>query len=244
MKQPKFLYPIVLLMGAMLIIALALSLIYLLDRLQEQQEAALHHTEPDVVGAEAEPGPDGWRTLFNGVNLDGWEITNFGPQGPVVVTDSSVMLVIGDGCTGITWTKEFPSSDYEVSLEARRIDGNDFFCGLTFPVFDEHCTFIVGGWGGSLVGLSSIDGLDASENFTTTRMSFENDRWYSILIRVDSKFISGYIDDELMVQAAVTDHSFSVRPEVSLSRPLGVASWMTTAAIRNIKYREIKKTPG
>ncbi|HQB37508.1 MAG TPA: hypothetical protein PLI41_08195, partial [Bacteroidales bacterium] len=30
--------------------------------------------------------------LFNGVSLDGWEITNFGPQGPVSVSGGQIVL--------------------------------------------------------------------------------------------------------------------------------------------------------
>ena len=62
-------------------------------------------------------------------------------------------------------------SDYEVTLEAMRVDGNDFFCGMTFPAGKDPCTLIVGGWGGTVVGLSSINGMDASENETTINMA-------------------------------------------------------------------------
>ena len=37
--------------------------------------------------------------------------------------------------------------DYELRLEAKRVEGGDFFCGLTFPVGKEYCTLILGGWG-------------------------------------------------------------------------------------------------
>ena len=72
--------------------------------------------------------------LFNGKTLDGWEATDFGPQGPVTVSGNQIILGMGDGCTGITWQKAFPRADYEVSLDAKRVSGNDFFCGVTFPV--------------------------------------------------------------------------------------------------------------
>ena len=233
-------YPVVLIFGALLVIALALVMLYMLERLSAEQDIVIDDPEPEAVGFDAEPGEGGWRPLFNGHTLDGWEITNFGPQGPVNVRDSSIILNFGDGATGITWTGDFPVTNYELSLEAMRIDGNDFFCGLTFPVGDEHCTFITGGWGGALVGISSIDGKDASENFTTTRIAFENRRWYQIRVLVDQESIRCFIDDEEIVTVPVGNHSFSVRPEVSLSRPLGIASWVTTASIRNIRFRELR----
>ena len=40
--------------------------------------------------------------IFNGKNLEGWEITNFGPQGPVYVSGDEIILGMGDGCTGIS----------------------------------------------------------------------------------------------------------------------------------------------
>ena len=82
--------------------------------------------------------------------------------------------------TGVSYTNELPRIDYEVSLEAMKIDGSDFFCGLTFPVDNAFCSFIAGGWGGGVVGLSSIDGMDASENETTKYMKFDASRWYPI----------------------------------------------------------------
>ena len=59
-------------------------------------------------------------------------------------------------------TADFPREDYEVSLEARRLEGTDFFCGLTFPVGKEPCTLIIGGWGGTTVGLSNVDDYSAA----------------------------------------------------------------------------------
>ena len=124
---------------------------------------------------------------FDGRPFTGWEITNFGPQGPVYVSGSEIILGMGEGCTGITWKGNFPTVNYEVSLEARRIEGNDFFCGMTFPVGKDPCTLIVGGWGGTTVGLSSIDGLDASDNSTRTLMQFEKNRWYHIRLAVSAE---------------------------------------------------------
>lgn len=173
--------------------------------------------------------------IFNGINLDGWEITNFGPQGPVYVSGDQVILSMGDGCTGITYKKPFPLMDYKVTLEAKRVSGNDFFCGMTFPVGKDPCTLIIGGWAGSTVGLSSINGMDASENETTRIMNFENDRWYRIDLLVKENEIKAWIDDSLVVDFTRNGKKLSIRPEVELSKPFGIASWKTTAAIRNIR---------
>ncbi len=45
---------------------------------------------------------------------------------------------------------EFPKTDYEVTLEARRVDGFDFFCALTLPAGEERFSVVLGGWGDRL----------------------------------------------------------------------------------------------
>ena len=179
--------------------------------------------------------------LFDGKTLNGWEITNFGPQGPVYVSGGEIILGMGDGCTGITWKKSFPQNNYKVTLEAKRVDGNDFFCGITFPSGKEPCSLIVGGWGGAVVGLSSIDRMDASENETTTLMKFEKDYWYRICLIVKEDTIKALIDDVVVVNFAKEGKQLSIRPEVELSKPFGIASWRTTAALKDIKLERLKE---
>ncbi len=43
-----------------------------------------------------------------------------------------------------------------------------------------------------------------------------------------------------MVDVDTKDKTISIRPEVEKSRPLGICSFATTAALRKIKIREIK----
>lgn len=198
----------------------------------------------NIKKREAGPDSEGLPELdstfiFKGKNLDGWEITNFGPQGPVDVSGGKIYLGMGDGCTGITYKNDFPETGYEVTLEAMRVEGNDFFCGMTFPSGKDPCTLIVGGWGGTTVGLSSINGKDASENETTRYMNFEKNRWYAIKLRVTTGKIEAWIDDEKVVDFTIDGKKLSVRPEVELSRPFGIASWRTTAALRNIRVQKI-----
>jgi hypothetical protein len=142
---------------------------------------------------------------------------------------------MGDGCTGITWKRDFPLTGYEVTLEAMKVEGNDFFCGMTFPVGKDPCTLIVGGWGGTIVGLSSINGMDASENETTTLKQFEKNQWYRIRLKVTEQTIQAWINGEIVVDFTIDDNTLSIRPEVDLSKPFGIASWRTTAALRNIR---------
>lgn len=178
--------------------------------------------------------------LFNGKTLDGWEITNFGPQGPVYVSGGEIILGMGDGCTGITWKKDFPRVNYRVTLDAMRVEGNDFFCGITFPVGKDPCSLIIGGWAGSTVGLSSINGMDAAENETTRLMNFEKKRWYNICLVVKEDEIKAWIDSVLVVDFRKGSKRLSIRPEVELSKPFGIASWNTRAALKNIRVVKIE----
>lgn len=179
-------------------------------------------------------------SLFDGKSLSGWATPNFGGQGIVRVENGSIILEMGDGCTGITYARDdFPRIDYEVTLEAMRIDGTDFFCGMTFPVGKDPCTLIVGGWGGTVVGLSSIDGMDASDNSTSMMKKFDKNRWYQIRLRVTKKTIMAWIDGQRIVDFEIDDHKLSIRSEVLLSRPFGITSWNTTAALRNICIKQL-----
>lgn len=179
-------------------------------------------------------------SIFDGKTLEGWEVTQFGTQGLVSVSDGKIILEFGDGCTGITSTKDVPKINYELTLEAQRVSGNDFFSGITFPVNDSFCSLIVGGWGGSVVGLSNINGEDASNNETKVLKTFKIDTWYTIKLKVTSESIEAWIDNEKLVDYSYEEDELSVRNEVNLSKPLGICSWMTTAELRNIRLEQLK----
>jgi hypothetical protein len=141
--------------------------------------------------------------------------------------------------TGITWTNDVPTNNYEIRLEAMRVDGSDFFCALTFPIGDDPCSFIVGGWGGGVVGLSSIDGSDAASNETTKYLNFTNGKWFAIRLLVTPEKIQAWIDDDAVVDVDPAGKKFSIRVEVEPSRPLGIATWSTTGAVRNLRLRRL-----
>ena len=180
-----------------------------------------------------------WRELFDGKTLEGWTATNFGGEGKVEIDGARIVLGLGSDLTGITWKGPMPRFDYEVKLEARREEGNDFFCGLTFPVNDSYCSLILGGWGGTVVGLSSIDGLDASENETSRLMNFDLNRWYAVTLKVTQQKIEAWIDGSKIIDHELAGHKINIRPEVELSRPFGMASWRTRAGLRKMAMRKI-----
>jgi hypothetical protein len=196
------------------------------------------------VGRPAAAMEDAWRSLFDGTSLGKWRPTGFGGEGEVVVEDGAIKIGMGADLSGITWSGDVPRQSYEISLDAQRFDGNDFFCGLTFPVGEDPCSFIVGGWGGGVVGLSSIDGEDAAHNATTSFKEFKTGRWYAIRVRVSPERIVCFIDNEQVVDQPLKDRKLSIRDEVSPSKPLGIATYATTALVKNIRWRPIKAEAG
>lgn len=186
---------------------------------------------------------DDWRPLFDGKSLKGWKSTSFGGEGEVTVKNGAILLENGNDMTGITYDgKDFPKMNYEVTLEGKRVKGNDFFCTTTFPVGDDFCSFVVGGWGGNVVGLSRINGHDAVENETTQGKEFKSNRWYKVKIRVTKDKIQAWIDDEKLVDLATKDKKITIRGECEASKPFGISTWRTEGAIRDIKVRSLKES--
>lgn len=192
-----------------------------------------------AAGAVAARAGGEWRPLFDGLEAGGWKATPFGGEGEVTVVDGHLRIAAGGPLSGVTWKGEFPRQGYELSLEARRVEGEDFFCGLTFPVGDEACSLILGGWGGGTVGLSCIDGADASENATSQYHEFERGRWYDVVVRVTPVRIECLLDGERIIEQPLEGRRVSVRVEVEASRPLGIATYGTTAEVRNIRWRPL-----
>jgi hypothetical protein len=190
-----------------------------------------------LVTACAAPAP--WKTLCDGRSLDGWTSTPFGGEGEVRLEDGAAILDFGNPLTGITWTGAPPDGEYEIAVRAARLAGSDFFCGLTFPAGDEYCTLVLGGWGGALTGLSSIDGRDAAHNETRSQRRFADGRRYEVLVRVERARIRAWLDGEILVDQAIAGRRLSVRPEVELSKPLGIAAYNTRAAIESVAWRRL-----
>ncbi len=208
------------------------------------QEVAAAKAQLQSVPEKATPAPTdaAWSSLFDGTSLDGWKRTEFAGGGDVELEKGQMILRMGAMLTGVNFvaTNDLPTTNYELALEAMKLEGSDFFCALTFPVGTNCCTFLLGGWGGGVVGISSIDGNDASLNETTKYMDFEKDHWYQVRVRVTPAKLEAWIGEKQMVDVALEGRRISVRPgEIELSQPLGIATWQTTGAIRNVRVRRL-----
>jgi hypothetical protein len=182
-----------------------------------------------------------WKSLFDGKTLEGWMVTDFAGHAEPKVEDGIIHIPAGLALSGINLTNQPPKMNFELTLEAKKIDGSDFFCCLTFPYGESHCSFVVGGWGGGLVGISSVDGMDASENDTADYMVFENDKWYRISVRVTPEKIETWIDKSKLVDLETKDRKIGMRfGEIDESVPIGIATWITSSALRDLRIRTIK----
>ncbi len=179
--------------------------------------------------------------LFDGRTLAGWKVIPFGGEGPVKILPGGVLEIgAGDVLTGLVYTNKTVTQNYEITLEARRTSGSDFFCGLTFPVGTNSCTLVLGGWGGSLTGISSIDHMDASENSTSDSYKFEQQRWYQICLRVTPEKIEAWIDKDRIVNFEIEEHHLGMRAgEIEYCMPLGLATYQTRGEIRKLHLRRL-----
>jgi hypothetical protein len=192
---------------------------------------------PCVLCDESKPE---WKTLFDGKSLEGWKKSYDRGGGKVEVKDGAILLGTGEKMTGVTYTKgDFPKTDYEVTLEGKRVEGRDFFATTTFPVGDSFCSLVVGGWGGHVTGISSINGADASENETTGSIDYKSGEWYKVRIRVTAKKLECWVGDEKAVDVDLKGKKISTRIECEECQPFGICTYDTTGAVRNIKVRKL-----
>lgn len=192
---------------------------------------------------DSAPRPSKPLALFDGKNLDGWKKTEFAKPGEVKVEEGAIILSTGRAMTGITSTRtDLPRKDYELSYEAQRLSGRDFFAAATFPVGESYLTFVNGGWGGSVTGLSSLDGADASENETSRFVKYEDKTWYKFRVRVTATTVRCWIDGKEVAAVNYEGRKVGTRIESRSSQPLGFATWDTSGAVRKVEIRPL--TPG
>lgn len=185
--------------------------------------------------------------LFDGKSLADWETVDTGGSGEVVLEEGQMIIKQGEGVSGTVYrkAKDLPLQNYEITLEAMRVMGVDFFVGLTFPVNDlkTSLTLVMGGWGGSVTGISSIDNLDASENNSSSYQRYVDDKWYQVKVRVTPKDIHVWVDGKEIINTDIEGKKLSVRPgPIESYLPFSFTTYQTTAAIKNVKVTKIPET--
>jgi hypothetical protein len=189
----------------------------------------------------APPKGEEAKSLFDGKTLGSWKPVEFGGEGAVKVEDGAIRVDTGATLSGIHWTGEAPPrTDYEFSVEAMKVEGSDFFLGIVFPVGKDHCSFVAGGWGGGVTGLSSVDHMNASENETASDQNYKKDQWYTFRVIVTPKKIEVWWDAKQVVNLELENRQISVHPAVESAMPLGLTNYQTTSRFRNIRLKKLK----
>src|ERR1700722_11233679 len=82
--------------------------------------------EAVIKKAAAEPmaavDGDGWKPMFDGRTLAGWKETDFSGKGQLSCQSGLMVLDAGNSLTGVTWTNDAPKVDYEIALDAMKVD--------------------------------------------------------------------------------------------------------------------------
>ena len=173
-----------------------------------------------------------------------WKASGMPEEGKAWIQDGEISLQPGQPMTGVrfeAWKSAgLPLTRYAIEYEAMRVTGNDFFGTVTFPVNDSHVSLIVGGWGGTLVGISSIDDMDASENTTRGNAYFENNRWHKVRIEVRDDELKAWINGKLFVNTSTKGHNLGLRAgDIKNCAPFGFASYATQSRIRNVRIHRL-----
>ena len=205
---------------------------------------------PTPKPAKPTPPPkrpeQGWVRLFDGTSLNGWRVSNAGPEarhGAVRADAGRLLLPRGEPGTAVEWQGEFPTDDYELRLEAMRVDGGEDFCNISVPVGGESCTVIVGA-SGSIVGIGDVDGTHYRKNLARARVEFQNGRWYNLRVRVTRAKFEAWVEGRKLVSLARARHSFSPQENRPVARAVALATWETTGAVRNVRVRSLKGWAG
>ena len=198
-------------------------------------------TEPEAAPRPAQAKKDdGAQSLFDGKTLGSWKAVEFGGEGEVKVVDGAIRVEAGATCSGVHWTGEAPPrTNYEFTVEAMKVDGSDFFVGIIFPVGKETCSFVAGGWGGGVTGLSSVDHMNASENETATDQTYAKDKWYTFRLIVTPAKIEVWWDAKQVVNLELANRQITVHPAVESAAPLGLVNYQTASLYRNIRLKKL-----
>ena len=136
----------------------------------------------------------------------------------------NVRLLIGD----TDW------QDYELSLQARKVDGAEGFLVMFRANGDDFYWFNAGGWGNTLHAIEKgiagqgrwgvLDGLEQAG-------SIDLDLWYNIRIRCEGNHFQVWLNENPVFD--FTDAA------AHLSGQVGLGTWLTRADFKNILVTEI-----
>ena len=182
------------------------------------------------------------RVLFDGKTLDGWKKTDFYHAGEVKVDDGRIVMAAGDSMTGITTTRQdLPTTDYELTYEAMRLTGDDFFAAATFPVGKSYITLVNGGWGGYVTGLSSSNGHGRLGERDHQPFKYQEKTWYRFRVRVTGEVIRCWVGDKQVIAVTHKEKHVGRGSRRGPTSP-GLRHLETASALRKIEIRPLRPT--
>ncbi len=198
-----------------------------------------------LAGCGHDPPPRSWSLLGTAFHPQ-WQSAGIEGSAGFKLKEDEITLDAGAPMTGVRFSgwqsSHLPLSDYALEFDAMRVRGSDFFAAVTFPVrrIDTCATLVIGGWGGGLVGVSSIDGQDASENATRSAQKFETNKWYHFRLEVRDDDLRGWLDGRIIINASIKARTISLRPgDIEHCAPFGLATYGTTGSVRGLCVRQL-----
>lgn len=198
-----------------------------------------------VVAEEPTAAPKTISLLSGNELSPNWKLVEeMKDHGTATLKEGTLTLTAGVPMTGVAYIgkTELPVRDYEVSFEARRVEGEDFFAALTFPVRDAntHATLVVGGWGGRCVGISNIQYQSADENSSTSWVDFETGKWYRLRLEVRANRLKAWLDDKELFDVATEGQKLSLRfGDIEFCKPFGLATYSSVGEIRKLQITKL-----
>ena len=198
-----------------------------------------------LIGCK-ESQPQRW-SLLDAALLPHWVAAEIEGAGKAQISAGEIVLPSGGPMTAVrfdAWeSMKLPVTDYAIEFEAMRVEGQDFFGAVTFPVrsLKTCATLVNGGWGGGLVGISNIDEQSANENATRSEHRFVNGQWYRFRIEVRDEEIKCWLDGRLIINASIKARTISLRAgDIEKTAPFGVATYGTTGKVRALVVESLR----
>ena len=142
-------------------------------------------------------------------------------RGTVTIEEGQVVLGPGGAVSGIATTAEFPTNNYEVTLQARRLAGRDL-CNVTVPVGDAFCTLRSSAWDAPM----------------------EADRWHALRIRVPDAGVEAWLNGRRVAAVARAACPTALPLACEDLKPFGLhAALNTQVAVRAIALGRIEGAP-
>ena len=79
----------------------------------------------------------------------------------------------------------------------------------------------------------------AAEREPVRKMSFKNDRWYDVRLRVTASRIEAWADDEKIIDLEHPKHKIEPYPGMEIFAPFGLFTFDTTADLEAIRMRSL-----